>query len=625
MTKKNIDITFVSLPPSGNYIPSPAFSVLKSYLKNHGLESQIIYANHIFSSKIDSIDISAIYHQGNEIFLPFLSILSKSSNDERTEYLRTLYQCSYPYLFLQDKSLFNELRDRLEQQYEDILSIIIDKIILNGSKIIGITSKFHQWIPSILLAQRIKERLPNVTIISGGWTNNQAAFNFLELNKDIVDYAIWGEGEIPLNDLISNILGYSYAKSIEDIPRVVYTQNNEVKRNSNGNKLTYVDFTKNLLEPDYSDFFSSCNEYNQKGTLYPIERGRGCNWNKCSFCYLAQGYDFRIKSVDIMINEILSLIGQYNIYEFFFTDNDVIGVDLNEFENFLYKLIDIREMYPQFSIEMAEVISKNLTCDLIEKMSKAGFKRIQIGVESISENLLFDINKQQSIIDNFFAIKYALKNNIEIKGANIIMSTPNETNEMIIQSIDNLYFYRFLLNDDEFTFSIVPLAVSNYSRYLKQIKKEGSENIWTNSDFEYILDRRYTEEIDQFSLMDFNSSQRNNDLWRNFAQALDFYKKQKFSYEVSLSYKDKVIEYKEFADNNVIKEIIFDNELYWQIFIILNKSKKTIYDLYNEVSKIITFSEEFFNETIISLKNEGLVCFDNKFNQITSVLDIDFQ
>lgn len=620
--KKNIDITFISLPPSENTIPSPAFSVLKSYLKNYGLESNIIYANHVFASKIDTINIGATYHEGCEIFLPFLSILSKKHSNN-SDYIRVLYQCSYPDLFLQDKSMFDELKEDLENQYEDILSIIIEKIISDKSKIVGITSKFHQWIPSVLLAQKIKERIPNITIISGGWTNSQAAMDFLKLNKDFIDYAIWGEGEIPLKELICIILGKSDTTIIEDVPRIVYVSGNEVIKNSSGNKQTYVDFSENLLEPDYSDFFTSCLEHGLQGTLYPIERGRGCNWNKCSFCYLAQGYDFRVKSVEVMISEILSLIKQYNKYQFFFTDNDVIGSDLSDFNYLLDELIKIKKAYPQFSIEMAEVISRNLTYDLIEKMSKAGFKRIQIGVEAISEKLLIDINKQQSIVDNFFAVKSAIDNDIEIKGANIIMNTPNETDEMIIQSIDNLYFYRFLLKNEEFTFSTVPLAVSNYSRYLKQIKKNGTLDIWSNSDFENILDIKYSKEVDPFSLMDFNSIQKSNTLWSRFKQAIAFYKKQKFSYEVLISVNNKNIQYKEFTDKNTIKEITFDNQLYWYIFFFLNKKKNTIYNLYNEVSEKITVTPDLFNETIDSLVNEGLVYVDNRNSQIASVIDID--
>lgn len=623
MMKKNIDITFVSLPPSENTIPSPAFSVLKTYLKNHGLESNIIYANHIFASKIETIDISSTYHEGCETFLPFLSLLNTQPNNI-SDNIRVLYQCSYPDLFLQDKSMFDQLKEDLENQYENILSTIIDKIISDQSKIVGITSKFHQWIPSVLLARRIKERIPNVTIISGGWTNSQAAMDFLRLNIDVIDYAIWGEGEIPLTDLICRILGKRDKKEIQNIPRIVYASGTEIIKNTSGDKHTYVDFSENLLQPDYSDFFSSCSDLNIQGTLYPIERGRGCNWNKCSFCYLAQGYDFRVKSVEVMISEVLSLIRQYNIYQFFFTDNDVIGNDLNDFNNLLDELIKLRGSCPQFSIEMAEVISRNLTYDLIKKMSKAGFKRIQIGVEAISEQLLLDINKQQSIVDNFFAIKSAINNDIEIKGANIIMNTPNETDDMIIQSIDNLYYYRFLLKDEEFTFSTVPLAVSNYSRYLKQIKRNGNTDIWSNSDFENVLDVKYTINADPFSLMDFNSTKKSNALWGRFKQALAFYKKQKFSYKVLLSANDKNIQYEEFAGGNTVKEITFDNPIYWYIFFFLNKKKDTTCNLYNEVLKMITVSQDFFNKTINALIDEGLVCVDDKNSQITSVIDINF-
>lgn len=623
MKRKNIDITFVCLPPSEISIPSPAFSYLKSFLGKHGVKSDIIYANHVFSTKVDTIDIGGTFHEGNEIFLPFLSILDKMFNGGNTEYIRALYQSSFPDLFLQDKSIYSELKNDLEKLYEEIISEVINMIDSNGSRIVGITSKFHQWIPSVLLARRIKEVLPNVIIISGGWTNSQAAFDFVKLNSDIVDFSIWGEGEIPLLGLINRIKEGSNTL-YEEIPRLVFQNKGKVLKTFNGGRTSYFDFTRNLYIPDFTDFFLSCKQFNLQGAIYPIERGRGCNWNRCSFCYLAQGYDFRLKPNKLFIEEITRIIETYNIHDFFFTDNDVIGTDMIEFDHFLDDLISLREKYPKFGIRMAEVISKNLNFSVIEKMATAGFERIQIGVESISEKLLKDINKQQTVIDNFFAIKAALHFNIDVKGANIIANTPNETNEMIIQSIDNLYFFRFLLNNDEFIFSSVPLAVSNYSAYLKQIKKHGNIGEWSNSDFEYILDKRYTEDIDPFSLLDYNSTKKSSTLWPKFDKIQKYYKEKKFTYECLLSGTGKGFIYNEYSNNELIKQIDFDEDVYWFIFCFLNKKKYSIDNLFDEVRGMISISSSQLDEKLDLLSNEGLLWLNRANNEIVSVIDLNF-
>jgi len=621
MNQKNIDITFLCLPPSEITIPSPAFSVLSSYLRSANILSQTIYVNHIFASKIKKIDFGDTYQDGNEIFLPFLSMLDEIYMGGNSKYIRTYCECSFPKLFLSDRSLFGELIKDLEKECNDIIDDTIDMIKKNHSKFVGITSKFHQWIPSILFAYKIKQRIPDIKIISGGWTNSQAAYNFLKLNSDIVDYAIWGEGEIPLHRLINNSLP-ACTVDLDHIPRLIYKSNGKIKKTTAGSIDSYVDFSIGLHVPDYTDFFDSCSELGLKGNIYPIERGRGCNWNKCSFCYLAQGYKYRLKTADIIIQEVEYIVIKYDIYDFFFTDNDIIGEDRNEFDKLLDKLILLRNKYPRINFVMAEVISKDLSWELINKMAKAGFESIQIGIEAISEDLLIDINKKQSIIDNFFTVKTAISNGIIIKGANIIMNTPNETNDMIIESINNLYNYRFVLVNKEFNFDMVQLAVSNYSKYLRQIKNGGDDHLWCFSNFEKLLDRKYNDDIDRFSLMDFNTSLRANPLWAQFNKALKFYKKNQYTYKIK--FEQMNLHYNEYVNGEVIKDIIFENEVYGIILHILNRKivqRKILF----EKAKLqgAGVSDQVISSCFFDLQSQGLIFMDKRFENVVSLIDFN--
>jgi radical SAM superfamily enzyme YgiQ (UPF0313 family) len=315
MKKKNIDVIFVCLPPSETAIPSPAFSILKSYLQSRSISSNIIYANHLFETSINSINNkSRDYNGGNEIFLPFISIMDKLFNGKKSKNIKTYYETTFPNLFLVDKSLFEELKDDLENQYFSIIAKFVNEIKESGAKIVGFTSKFHQWIPSILFAYEIKKNIPDISIISGGWTNSKSAHDFLKLNRKLFDYAIWGEGELPLELLISFILKHDNS-TLDKIPRLVYQLDGRVIKNSQGDKNSYINFSQKTLKPDYVDFFESINKVGIKEFIFPIERGRGCNWNKCSFCYLSQGYNFRIKTTDVICREIIELIQEYGIFK----------------------------------------------------------------------------------------------------------------------------------------------------------------------------------------------------------------------------------------------------------------------------------------------------------------------
>lgn len=194
MMIKSTDIVFVSLPPALNSIASPAFSVLKPYLEAEGIPTSIIYANHLLEQHISYFKEASTTN--TEALLPFLSLLSKG-DPVRWKYIETYYKSLFPDLFLTDRSLARELIADVESEYIQVMDGIIDFIVESGAKIVGLTSKFGQWIPGVVLANRIKEKYPDMTIISGGWTSSTAALDFLKLNPDI-DYSVWGEGKFHL-------------------------------------------------------------------------------------------------------------------------------------------------------------------------------------------------------------------------------------------------------------------------------------------------------------------------------------------------------------------------------------------------------------------------------------------
>lgn len=615
---KNIDLLFMLMPPSAKNIPSPAFSVLKSYLDYNGFKSEIFYGNIYFEK--DNVFFKEENTTETEALLPFLGLLD-ALNPEKEEYIDHYFKCFWPELFLTDKSIFNEIKQDIYNKYVIMIDNVIDYIRENNILNIGFTSKFHQWVPSSLLSFYIKKKLPNVNIISGGWTNSEAAYNFMKLNPQI-DFAIWGEGEIPLTELTRNLINKK--NNFNQISRLIYRDkvNNTLIKTLNDNLDSYTDFKSNYCIPNYEDYFKvSTDIIKTDEVLLPIERGRGCNWNKCSFCYLSQGYKFRCKSTHLLISEIKELINRYNIYNFFFTDNDVIGSDIKEFDLFLDQLIKLKEEFPLFRIKMAEIISKGVSREIIKKMNLAGFYSVQVGLESISDDLLKDINKKQNIIDNFFFIKNAINNHILIKGANIIIETPNENDHMIMESINNLHAYRFLLSNPDFTFEIIPLGVANYSKYLKIIKNKNKESDWCISELQQLLSDKYTIDIDRFSLMDFVLDKAEKPMWNLFSRALKFYKRAKFRYTIEVNNESLEILYNEYRDDKLIKELLLDGELYYLILSELDKcilNKRTLYSTINSQTNVEFI---YFEGCISELIEQGLLVCDSNEN-ITSIINI---
>lgn len=616
--KNCTDITLICLPPAQLDVPSPAFSYLKSYLNMEKIRSNIIYANFVFKKECLLLPSIKDNTDGFSEILPFIGLINEIYHLGKGNYIQTKFQSLYPDIFLYDKSLTHDIIANIFNEYDKVISEIVQEVIDSGVGIVGFTSKFYQWLPSIAVAYKIKQRKPSIKIVIGGWSNSQSAYDFISLHQDIFDYSIWGEGELPLTNLIKFIKSDNNS-GIEIINRLVYKKNNSVLKTSSGTLNSYFDYEKTEYVPEFSDYFRYADVKNSN-ILYPLERGRGCNWNKCAFCYLSQGYRFRLKPNNILLNEINSLISKYGITSFFFTDNDVTGSDLNIFEDLLDGLIRIRKSNPAFQIKMAEIISKNLTTSLIRKMRDAGFKSLQLGIEAISETLLKDINKKQTVLDNFFAIKTCLKYDIDVLGANLIYNTPNETSEMVLNAIENLYYFRFILSNKSFSFNFIPLGVSNFSKYLYIIRKRGQEEIWNVSDYQNLVDDRYHTCIDPFSLFDFISSKRNNELWDDLNKLQDFYKAKEFSYEIIPGEGNKFT-YKEYVKKHLIKEIYFEEEIYKKILLTLEKKKYSLCELYEELTKDNLWTTLDIENAINELCSEGLIWIDNINEDIISIID----
>ncbi len=322
----------------------------------------------------------------------------------------------------------------------------------------------------------------------------------------------------------------------------------------------------------------------------------------------------------MLISEIRFLIKKYNCFQFFFTDNDVIGADLQEFNFLLDKLILLKAEYPAFTIVMAEIISKNIDFNTIRKMGLAGFKHVQVGLEAISEELLIDINKKQSIIDNFFFIKNAIKEGILIKGANIIIETPNETDDMIIETINNLHYYRFLLNK-QMDFNIIPLGVSNFSNYLRQIKKANKEKDWNISEFSQLMEDKYYKNIDRFSLMDFVVDKAEKPLWNLFGRVLNFYKRKKFSYKIKVK-QNKDILFKEYSNKRLIKKILFNKPVYWHILSSLNYHVYSVDELCRCITALLPIDKAEIIDALQELKSEDLIFCDKLYGRYVSLIYI---
>lgn len=270
---------------------------------------------------------------------------------------------------------------------------------------------------------------------------------------------------------------------------------------------------------------------------------------------------------------------------------------------------------------MAEVITYKLTNHIISLMSQSGIRSCQIGLEAISQTLLRKMRKNQSVAHNIFFIKNAIINNISVIGANVIINTPDEDENDIIESINNLKFFRFFLASPLFSLNVIQLVIGSYSSYLKQIKDNNLEDEYKGDVYYQLLSNEKLQTVNKYSFFDFTLNKPNNILWNQFDQCLKDYSRLKFSYKIIQ--KQHSIVYKEYSKRRLIKCIEIEDRL---TLIILDALNCNVYDTLDELMQTINtqgnqLSLSEVKESLKELFNEGIVFYTDSYENITSIIN----
>lgn len=209
------------------------------------------------------------------------------------------------------------------------------------------------------------------------------------------------------------------------------------------------------------------------------------------------------------------MISKYNVFNFSFLDNDVIGNDYSRFHNLLTLLSGLKQDYPNFKINLAEIITRGISKTEVKEMALAGFVYVQIGYESVSDNILVKINKKNSFASNLLFIKWAIEYDINVVGLNVLRGLLDETDADILESIDNLYFMRFYKSVGNIKHNVSMLAVNEMSRYYKEICSNGKTNEMYYDPVMERLPKGYVRHDDEFKIYQLVRKYQ-NPLWNNF-------------------------------------------------------------------------------------------------------------
>jgi len=293
-----------------------------------------------------------------------------------------------------------------------------------------LTSEYENTLD--VAANAIKEVAQNATVIAGG-VHVTIEFKRVMENPNI-DFAVRGEGEYVLRDLIKYLIGEAATLPKEGL---VFRDGEElvVKPQAFVEDLTLLPWA------DYS--FVNLDDYVNTGARhgplrapeYPALRllvTRGCPIG-CSFCQVEfiSGKNVRTRDPEDIVEELLFLKKKYGIKSLIFED-DNISLPRKFFLRLLELFIE-KELNVKFIIQAFAIFT--LTDEMLDLMVRAGAQGINVAIESGCQRVLTDIVQKPVRLDTLPAKIQQIKDRGLFVLANFIVGYPGETWDEIQETV----------------------------------------------------------------------------------------------------------------------------------------------------------------------------------------------
>ncbi|MCK4670376.1 MAG: radical SAM protein [Nanoarchaeota archaeon] len=301
----------------------------------------------------------------------------------------------------------------LENLYNKNWDEIEELIKKSKPDIVGISCFTFNRHTVFKLASLVKKINPGTKVVLGGPFPTLMYNLILKKVKDI-DYIVRGEGEVTFKELVDAI---ENSKPVASVEGIVFCS---------GKKIIVTPDRKPMADLDIVPISAK----------YPdrhIITSRGCP-SACHFCSTPAlwGRKVRFRSAKNVVDEIEMLVKRHKITTFTIED-DTFAVNKERVIDICKEIIK-RELKVIWNcMSRVNIIDE----ERLHWMKKAGCYAVSYGVESGSERILKNINKNISLTEIKNAASLARKHGIFVNFF-LMVGNPGETEETIKETIDML-------------------------------------------------------------------------------------------------------------------------------------------------------------------------------------------
>lgn len=470
------DVVLVAMPFGPLLYPSIALSLLQPGVRRHGYSCSSFYFLFDYAERVGM----RFYNNITQGLRPplgklagewiFSGALFDRTADDAERYVADVLETRLHGVRRARKPVSRRTIERVLAAGRDASAFLdqcVEKLLHERPRIVGLTSTFQQHVPSLALARRIKQADPSIVIVMGG-PNCEAEMGAETCRQfPFVDAVVSGEGDRVLPEIVRRVLAGESMDSMAG----VHTQNT-IHREFRVANTPPIENLDVLPEVDYDDYLAAFRKTRFYRSWQPrllLETSRGCWWGErhhCTFCGLnGATMKYRSKSPARALSEIHSIAARYPGYDVDVTDNIL---DLHYFDTVLPELAQM----PNRDMALFYETKSNLRKEQVRLLRDAGIRRVQPGIESLSDVVLKMMRKGVTALQNVQVIKWCTEFGMNVQW-NILCGFPGEPAEEYERMTRMLPLLAHLRPPEYF----VPIRMDRFSPNFFDAEKLGFTNL----------------------------------------------------------------------------------------------------------------------------------------------------
>lgn len=407
MNHRTQKIELVYMPCGLATMPSLALGQIQKQLLQAGFAVESRYFNLSFAEQISiqhylniSNQLATDYQFGEWLF-----------SDQPIDEASLCYH--HQKHFSQVSSKMTSVDDLMQFRTEQVpafLSACVDRLFENGAPgVVAFSLMFYQTQASLRLAERIKQRDPTTQIIFGGPSVHDVMGEELFAQYPCIDVLATGEVDLDLVEIFGDMLALGH-RLTKRWPGILSRNDLRIAGQSNAPVPTDSKGLDQLPIPHFDNYFSHLQRTGwltqypgvKQQIAVPFETSRGCWWGEkshCTFCGLnASGMSHRAKSAEGALQLISGLQQQWPGFMLFATDNILP-------HQYYQTVLPTLAEQPDNNAGIFYEIKTNLREEHVALLAKAGIRKVQPGIESLSTGLLGLMKKGVTGLQNVYALR----------------------------------------------------------------------------------------------------------------------------------------------------------------------------------------------------------------------------